>query len=152
MAATTYLTAAALEEIVGRRGLLAVASDPDDPEAIDLDRVGRAIEEVSARVDARLRAHYGLPLPDVPGFLSRAVARIVHYELCDEETLTDLIQGRHEASEKLVRDLADGKLRIGGDLDGSATTKPNARTRQGRAGIVRRPTRRFSRDDTAGVV
>ena len=150
--ATMYLTAAALEEIVGRASLLAVACDPDAPDTVDQDRVDRAIEEVSARVDARLRAHYDLPLPDVPGFLSRSVARIVHYELCDEDAVTDLIKSRAEASEQLIMDLAGGKLRIGGDLDGRAATDPNARTRQGRASVVRPARRRFARGDTAGVV
>ena len=152
MATTPYLTAAALEKVVGRAHLLAVACDPEDPDAIDADRVACAIDDVSARIDARLRAHYDLPLPDVPDFLSRAVARIVHAELCDESTATELIEQRRAASEKLVMDLAAGKLRIGGDLDGSAATAPNARTRQGRAGIIRRPRRQFSREDTAGVV
>ena len=150
--ATPYLTAAALEKIVGREQLLAAACDPDAPDAIDAERVACAIDDVSARVDARLRAHYNLPLPDVPDFLSRAVARIVHAELCNESTTTDLIEQRRTASEQLVRDLADGKLRIGGDLDGSAGTEPNARTRQGRASVVRQPRRLFGREDTAGVV
>ena len=150
--ATMYLTAAALEEIVGRASLLAVACDPDDPDTVDQDRVDRAIVDVSARVDARLRAHYGLPLPDVPGFLARAAARLVHYELCDEETVTELIGSRREASERLIMDLAAGKLRIGGDLDGTSGTEPNARTRQGRAGVVRPASRRFQRGDTAGIL
>ena len=80
------------------------------------------------------------------------MARIVHAELCDESTTTELIEQRRAASEKLIMNLADGKLRIGGDLDGSAATQPNARTRQGRAGIFRRRPRLFGRDDTAGVV
>ena len=149
---TPYLTADALEAIVGRERLLAAACDPDDRDALDADRIARAIDDVSARVDARLRAHYELPLPDVPDFLSRAVARIVHAELCDESATTELIEQRRAASEKLIMDLADGKLRIGGDLDGSAATQPNARTRQGRAGVFRRRPRLFGRDDTAGVV
>ena len=149
---TPYLTAAALGKIVGRNQLLAAACDPDDPDAIDAERVACAIEDVSARVDARLRAHYGLPLPDVPDFLSRAVARIVHAELCNQSAMTDLIEQRRAASEKLIVELADGRLRIGGDLDGSAGTEPNARTRQGRAGVVRRPRRLFGRDDTRGIV
>ena len=150
--ATSYLDAAALEEIVGSEALLAAACDPDDPAAVDQERVARAIEDVADRVDARLRTHYELPLPDVPGFLRRAVARIVHAELCSESTTTDLIEQRRNASEKLVMGLADGTLRIGGDLDGSPATQPNARTRQGRAGVVRPARRRFGREDTRGVV
>lgn len=148
--ATTYLTPAALEEIVGSAALLVAAPDPDAPGGIDAARVASAIKEVSDRVDAWLRAYYTLPLPDVPGFLQLAVARIVHAELCDDGASTDLIQSRRDASERIVRDLAAGKLRIGGDLDGRGAA--NARTRQGRASVVRPAGRRFAPSDTAGIV
>lgn len=148
--ATAYLTAAGLEEIIGREALLAAAGDPTTPGAVDAARVAGAIEEVSARVDARLRAYYTLPLPDVPGFLRRAVARIVHAELCNEAASTDLIQSRRDASEQIVRDLAAGKMRVGGDLDGDGAA--NQRTGQGRASVVRPVGRRFSAGDTAGIV
>ena len=148
---TSYLTQAALEQVIGREPLLAAASEPDDRSAVDAVRVAATIDDVSARVDAQLRAYYTLPLPDVPDFLSRAIARIVHFELCDESSNTELIESRAKAAEKLVMKLAAGELRIGGDLDGSAATQPNARTRQGRASVVRRSTRQYGRDDTAGI-
>ena len=150
--ATPYLTQAKLERIIGRDHLLAAACDPDTPDTVDAGRVEGAIEDVSARVDAQLRAHYELPLPDVPDFLSRAVARIVHGELVDQASTTDLIESRAAAAEKLVEHLAAGRLRIGGDLDGAPDTR-NARTRQGRAAVVHRGTsRQFGRHDTEGIV
>lgn len=148
--ATAYLSLADLEAIIGREALLAAAPDPATPGAVDAARVAGAIEEVSARVDARLRAYYSLPLPAVPGFLARAVARIVHAEMCDEAASTDLIQSRRDASERLVRDVAAGKMRIGGDLDGDG--RANQRTGQGRASVVRPAGRRYSPSDTAGII
>ena len=147
---TSYLTASELEQIIGRDHLLAVASDANG--AVDTAAVEAAIADVSARVDARLRSHYQLPLPDVPDFLRRAVARIVHAELATELTTSDLIASRGAASEKHVRELAEGRLRIGGDLDGRDATQPNARTKQGRASVVRPARRRFARGQTAGVI
>lgn len=147
---TTYLTPAALEEIIGREALLVAAPDPDTPGAIDAARVAAAIEEVSSTVDARLRAYYALPLSDVPGFLARAVARIVHAELCDDAATTDLIRDRRKASEQIVKDVAAGKMHVGGDLDGRGAA--NASTRQGRASVVRPAGRRFAPSDTAGLV
>ena len=152
MATTSYLTRAELETVIGRAHLLAAAGTEDETPVVDTAAVDRAIADVSARVDARLRAHYELPLTDVPDFLRRAVARIVHAELTKESTSSELIQSRAAAAEKLVRELAGGALRIGADLDGSPATPPNARTRQGRASVVRPARRQFARRDTSGVV
>lgn len=149
MPGTRYLTAADLEAVIGEDYLRAAAGDSHG--AVDTAAVERAIDEVSARVDARLRAHYDLPLQDVPGFLVRAIARIVHFELCGEGARTDLIESRATAAERLVADLAAGRLRIGGDLDGVPATA-NSRTLQGRAALVGAPPRQFGRKGTAGLL
>ena len=50
---TMYLTAAALEEIVGRASLLAVACDPDDPDTVDQDRIGGKVQTLVTRSNRR---------------------------------------------------------------------------------------------------
>ena len=131
-----YVTQDYLADTIGARELLIAAPNPNDDTKVDAGRVADAIADVDARIDAALRAHYAVPLPDPPGFLRRAAARLVHYELCDENAMTDLIRDRARAAEKLLADLAGGRLRIGGDIDGSAATPPNVRTAQGRAQVV----------------
>lgn len=149
--ATPYLTIEQLATTIGRVHLLAVARDPDDPSAWDDVAVQRAIDDVAERIDAALRTSYNLPLPDVPGFLTRAAARLVHAELAgDAATSSELIESRGKAAEKVVRQLAIGELRIGGNLDEDDAV--NARTRQGRAILVQPSDRKFRRGDTAGVV
>ena len=150
--ATRYLTISELAEIIGEAHLVAAAPDPDSPDAWLAPRVQGAIDDVGERVDAALRASYDLPLPDVPGFLSRAVARIVHAELVpDEAAGSELIASRGKAAEKLVAQVASGQLRVAGDLDADPADA-NARTRQGRAILAQRGARQFRRGDTAGVV
>ena len=146
---TVYLTPEQLEAIVGQAHLLAAAPDADDPESWDAATVSTAIAAVSDMVDARLRARYGIPLNDVPEFLRRAVARVVHYELVDEGTCTELIETRAGEARKTVDGLANGKLQIGGDADGDG--EANQRSRHGRA-VVHIPSERtFRRGNTGGL-
>ena len=149
--ATPYCTTAQLEQVIGRDHLIAPAPDPDQPDAWQAPPVLAALEAVAARVDARLRAAYRLPLADVPVFLTRAVARLAHAELVTEATATELIQQRATDAWRLVTDLATGAARLDTtdeDADGAA----NPRTRQGRA--IRTPARDrwFPRKRPTGVI
>ena len=146
---TVYLTANQLETVVGSRHL-AVAAPGADPDSYDAGAVDAAISAVSDMVDARLRARYAIPLEDVPEFLRRAVARLVHHELVDEPASTELIESRAREAMKVVDGLGSGKLQIGGDADGDG--EGNQRTRQGRAAIHTPSPRRFRRGNTSGIV
>lgn len=147
---TVYLTPEKLEAIVGRRHLAAAAPQAADKQSWDEATVQTAIDAVSDMVDARLRTRYGIPLEDVPDFLSRAVARLVHYELVDEPSATELIETRAQAAQKVVDGLASGKLQIGADSDGDG--EANERTRHGRAVLHTPAARTFRRRDTGGIV
>ena len=147
---TVYLTPEQLEAIVGRAHLVAAACDPDDPETWDAAAVEAAIAAVSDMVDARLRARYGIPLEDVPVFVRRAVARLVHYELVDEPSTTELIENRASEARKTLDGLAGGKLQIGADSDGDG--EANDRTRHGRAVLHAPSERTFRRRNTGGIV
>lgn len=148
--ATRYVTPEDVAAIVGEAFLTAAAPDPDDAARWHAPTVATAIDAVSERVDARLRGTYTLPLGDVPAFLSRAVARIVHDELTDPATDNEQITRRAEAAWKCVEAIAMGKLHIGdGDDDGDG--RENPRTRQGKAVLVA-PARRYRRSDLTGVL
>ena len=148
--ATSYLTPQQVADIVGEAALAGAAPDPDDPDQWHAPTVQTAIDAVSEQVDARLRSAYTIPLGDVPEFLRRAVARIVHDELTDPGTDTELIQRRASASWKAVGAIAKGELRIGeGDDDEDGAE--NERTRQGKAVLVS-PERAYRRTDLTGVL
>lgn len=144
-----YCTAADLEAALGRAALLLAAPDPDDADAVDAAAVGRAIAAVGSRIDGALRARYALPLPDVPEALRRAAVRLVHAELVNEDTATDLIASRADAASKLLDAVASGRIRIGGDLDGDAGR--NASTGAARAHVSRRRPA-YGRDGLKGLV
>ena len=130
--ATAYLDPAGVARVVGNAALAAAAPDPSDRCAYAAAAVQEAIDAVAEQVDARLANAYDVPLTDVPEFLARAIARIVHDELTGPATDTEQIQRRAEAAWKMVDRIARGELRIGAadiDADGAA----NPRTRQGRA-------------------
>ena len=145
MAGTRYITPAGVAEVVGDAYLVAAALDPDaDPPAWHAPTVQQAIDAVTDEVDGRLRNAYVIPLDDVPGYLSRAVARLVHAELVDSGTTTDLITSRAAGASKLIDRIARGEIRIGAD-DADGDGRTNARTRQGRA-ILHLPAGRRRRD------
>ena len=148
--ATPYVTPQEIAAIVGEAELAAAARDPDDPNRWHEATVQEAIDAASEQLDARLRNAYTLPLEDVPSFLSRAVARIVHDELVDSGTGTELIERRAKAAWKTVDMIASGELRIG-EGDDDADGKENPRTRQGKA-IIAAPPRRYRRTDLSGVI
>ena len=147
-----YLTIDQLIAVIGRDRLVAAApADPQtDPPSYDASTVQAAIDDVSTRVDAALRSFYGLPLPDVPAFLTRVVAHLVHGELVYEDTTTEVIEMRVKAALKVLEQLAKGELRLGGNLDDDPEV--NARTKQGKAILVQPGDRMFRRRDTSGIV
>ena len=153
---TLYLTPQQLESIVGCAHLAAAAPGDtatctrDSTITYDADTVAAAIGAASDMVDARLRTRYDIPLEDVPDFLRRAVARLVHHELVDEAAVTDLIESRAAEARKIVDGLASGKLQIGADTDGDG--EANERTRHGRAVVHIPEGRTFRRRDTGGIV
>ena len=147
--ATVYVTHDQVAAIVGARALAAAAPDPNDSERYHTATVEEAIDAVSEQVDARLRSAYTIPLGDVPQFLRRAVARIVHDELTDTDTDADIITRRAEAAWKSVGAIAKGELRIGEGDDGDGAENP--RTRQGKAVLIS-GARSYRRTDLSGVL
>ena len=148
--ATRYVTPDEVAAIVGEAHLVAVARDPGDATRWHAATVQEAIDAVSEQVDARLRATYEIPLGDVPEFLRRAVARIVHDELTDAGTDTEQIQRRAAAALKSIDAIARGELRIG-EGDDDQDGRENERTRQGKAVLVS-PERAYRRSDLTGVL
>ena len=148
--ATPYVTPQDVAGIVGAQALAAAAPDPDDCERHHAPTVQEAIDAVSEQVDARLRSAYTIPLGDVPEFLRRAVARIVHDELVGTDTDADIINRRASAAWKAVDAIAKGELRIGeGDDDTDGAENP--RTRQGKAVLIS-GARAYRRTDLTGVL
>lgn len=150
--ASTYVTADQVAEDVGEAYLRAAAPDPGaHPPSWSRPAVERAIEAVSEEIDARLANAYALPLDDVPRYLRRVASRLVHAELVDSATTTDLIQSRARDARRTLDLIAHGKIRIGADdRDGDGRT--NARTRQGRAILTLPPGAARRRRDLRGLV
>ena len=148
--ATRYVTPEEIAAVIGERALIAAAPDPDDCDLVHAPTVTDAIDAVSEQVDARLRSAYTIPLGDVPQFLKRAVARIVHDELVDTSTDAEIITRRASTAWKSVDAIAKGELRIGeGDDDGDGLENP--RTRQGKATLISEA-RAYRRTDLTGVL
>lgn len=105
-----YLDRNTLEQIVGRE-TLAIAA-PDGSSGIDEAKIASAIADVNARIEAKLRTSYTLPLALVPSFLSRAAARLVHAELVDETSSSELILERARAAWRVVTQASQGTLQL----------------------------------------
>ena len=87
----------------------------------------------------------------MPVFLKRAVARVVHYELVEEDTNSELIESRAKAALKTLDAVAAGELRIGeGDDDQDGLVNP--RTRQGKVLLEQPGGRAYRRRDLRGLV
>lgn len=105
-----YLDRDTLEQIVGREALAIAA--PDDTAGVDEVKIASAIADVNARIEAQLRTSYTLPLASVPSFLSRAAARLVHAELVDETSSSELILERARAAWRVVTQASQGTLQL----------------------------------------
>lgn len=150
--ASVYVTPEQVAEDVGEAHLRAAAPDPDaQPPTWSRHAAERAIEAVSEEIDARLSNTYALPLDDVPRYLRRIASRLVHAELVDSATTTDLIESRARDARRTLDLIAAGKLRISpSDRDGDGRT--NARTRQGQAILTLPPGGRRKRHDLRGLI
>ena len=149
-APTEYCTAADVEAVIGRDALLNAAGDPAT-DTVDTDAVARAISATGSLIDGWLRARYSLPLPDVPEILRRAAVRLAHAEMVGENTTTsELVESRAAAAQKLVENIAAGRIRIGGDLDADPADR-NAATGNPGAHVVKRSPS-YGRSSLKGVV
>ncbi len=111
---TTYLTIPQLAEIIGADAL-AIAAPPVDPDAAaewDAERIEDAIDSVGEHLDGALRDRYAIPLSRVSGFVRRLAARLVHAELVDDSTTTDLIQQRATEARANLTKIANGQIRL----------------------------------------
>lgn len=98
---------------------------------------------------------YTIPIAvaDIPEWLTQAVARIAHYNLCDDDAgTTDIIKQRHADAMKTLEAVATGKrkLSINTTAEGAQSAE---RTGSGKAYITNTGGDRvFSRPNTRGIV
>ena len=145
-----YLTQTQLEGFIGGAAL-AAAAPAADGQGLDDARIAAVTGAVESAIDDRLRSSWAVPLADPPSWLSLEVARIVHYELCNESTVSDQIRRRERAAWRRIEMLARGDMQL--DVrDPDDDGRPNQDTLSGRAVVTGSPVRQFRLGDTRGII
>lgn len=117
-----YLAGGDLVRRFGRDEIIQI-SNPDAPQAveIDTDRVGDAMQDVEALIEAKLSARYSIPLRSVPRVLRNIACDLVRARLY-EDRITDRVREREKDALKLLDQIAAGQLSLGLDDAQQATT------------------------------
>lgn len=87
---------------------------------IDAEVMAQALEQSSAEIDGYLAGRYPTPWPDTPRVLVGRCCDITRYKLCGSGTqCTDLIRERYEDAIRYLERVADGRITLGRQPDGS---------------------------------
>jgi phage gp36-like protein len=114
-------------------------TDDEGEGVVNQGRVNDAIADAQALIDSYAGKRHNVPLDPVPRVIQRAACVIAIYNLFARRLgAPEEWQRRHEAQVRWLRDLADGKVTLGG---GDPTGTPNAEPV-----LAQSQTRIFSRD------
>lgn len=117
-----YATAEAMQAKFGERELIQL-TDTEAPyqNAINMDKLNRAICEANSEIDAYLGSRYALPLYIVPPFLVEIGCNLArYYAVTGDLSENDPIKNRYESSIKTLTKISKGELILGGSPVGES--------------------------------
>ena len=76
--------------------------------------VQRALNDARDTIDSYISGRYKLPIAPVPAVLERIACDLGRYYLYDDQ-VTEPVKQRHDASVKILSDVASGKAQLGAD-------------------------------------
>lgn len=91
----------------------------DAPDVVDTATLTHALDRATIRVDAVVSFRYPAGFKTTPRLLTGIVCDLARYELATSggRVLTDDVETRREEADKLLRMLADGRVKLGLDAD-----------------------------------
>ena len=136
-----YATRADIEEIIGIDQLAVVATRDVDAGVSD-DAINKALADASGFIDGHVGERYSLPLTSPAPLLRRPCVDIVVYYLAQGATLmTEDIKARYDDARKVLKDIANGVIKLTLDTDGDGRSESERRVIS-----VQGPDRIFTRD------
>ncbi|WP_180984144.1 DUF1320 domain-containing protein [Castellaniella caeni] len=91
----------------------------DAPDQVDVTTLAGALDRATIRVDAITSFRYPAGFKIVPRLLTGITCDLARYELATSggRVLTEEVDKRREEADKLLRMLADGRVKLGLDID-----------------------------------
>lgn len=111
-----YVTLDQLQKSFGQAELIQL-TDRTKTGAVDMDVLNRAIDGVTADIDAYLVNRYTLPLNPVPPNLVRIAADLVRYQLYDIK-VPELVKQRHDDAIAFLKSVSNGTASLGASPTG----------------------------------
>ena len=125
--------------------LLVYLTDQAGVGVADDAAIGESLERASARVDRHIGQRYTLPWADSEGQLRDLTVALARYDLYtlrpDGPEVPAVIRDGRDQAERDLRDIAAGKLSLGGN-----SLAPDASPSEPAKVVVRGPERAFPRD------
>lgn len=110
------VTAALLTTAVAGGDLSGYTAPEQAAVAAALTQIAWALSDADDAIDGWLAVRYAVPIVSPPHMLVRVACDMARYYLYDDQ-VTEVIQKRYDAAERLCRDLASGKLSLGSAVD-----------------------------------
>ncbi len=104
----TYATKENMVDQFGEQELIMLTKAD---EAIDDDVLNRVLLDADALINGYLASKYSLPLSTVPEMLTLIASDIAYYRL-QAEGASETSQKRYNDAIKMLRDIADGKIKV----------------------------------------
>lgn len=117
-----YATVDAMQAKFGERELIQL-TDTEAPyqDAINLDKLNRAIREANSEIAAYVGSRYSLPLPNIPDFLVEIGCNLArYYAVTGDLSDNDPIKNRYESSIKTLTKISKGELILPGSPAGES--------------------------------
>lgn len=109
---TAYATVTDIQNRYGEDALFIVA-DRDDDNALNTDKIYRALLDSTAEMNAYIAQRYDLPLPKTPALLAGVCVDIALYRLSPDSSYTEEKRKRYEDAIKLLEKIAKGVVNLG---------------------------------------
>lgn len=114
-----YATPADFIAAFGQDEAVRLTATYDAPDVVDTMTLTSALDRATIRVDAGISFRYPAGFTTVPRLLTGITCDQARYELATSgnRVLTDEIDKRREEADKLLRMLADGRVKLGVDTE-----------------------------------
>lgn len=114
----TYATQQHMIDRFGQQELIEL-TDRANLGAIDVDVLGRALDDADAEINGYLATRHTLPLASVPLVLTRVACDVSRYFLY-EDRVTEAVRVRYQDAIKFLRGVSDGSISLGVDASNNA--------------------------------
>lgn len=115
----TYATRQDMIDAFGEAEVIRLTASYEEPDVVDDGALDRALERASVEIDAYISARYPRPFTRIPRLLIGLACDMARYRLTGTggRLVSDEVRDRHRDAIKLLGMVADGRVKIGQDVE-----------------------------------